>query len=72
MAELSSNADLLARSSDATGLLRALVLCLQCSERRFVEVHRGDYVVLERDGTLNLSCPACGTHGRHSLLRLNS
>lgn len=51
--------------------LHALVHCLACSERRLVELHPGDFVVLRRDGTLNLSCPACGAFGSHKFVRFS-
>ncbi|MFQ5723805.1 MAG: hypothetical protein ACE5G6_04875 [Terriglobia bacterium] len=58
--------------SSAAPRLRCLVLCLHCGERWRVELLHGDVLVLDRDGTLQLSCPACALYARHSLVRFGS
>lgn len=53
-------------------LFSALVQCLHCSGRRLVEIRRGDYGVLRRDGTVNFTCPDCGDWTAHRLIRISS
>lgn len=69
MPDLSPNSGFSVHPTEPAQRLRALVLCGKCTERRVVEIHRGELVVLQRDGTLNLDCPACHAHSRDALIR---
>lgn len=53
-------------------LFGGLVQCLHCAARRVVDIRRGDFLVLRRDGTIYADCPQCGGSTPHRLVRITS
>lgn len=61
---------------EATGsperLFSGLLQCTKCGERRTMEIRRGEYLVLRRDGTVQFECSVCAHWTSHRLVRIAS